>query len=558
MGPRRRVWCLGGRRLPTNDAGFTIIESTIALALVFAVLVGLLGALTAGARGLVTGRQRSAALALANEVLEDARGRNYGDVGHDLDSDPTLAADPLITGTGSNRLYTGVSPSEPLAASAVDAGAAGGTVNNPLFPFSPHIFTSKREQTTYTTSVYVTTVTPAGGGDAYKRITVKVSWTPAQYATAAKSVTLSSFLFNAVAPPDPRLTGNAEADAGSFKVTGNLTGISLTDLGVTFPYANGTIDSGFVRTVKGVARSSSSQLDLAGGLLSGVGLGCVVAGLVGNCDAATADVNADNDSGTAPPDTDVDGASGPNTTLGGTLGALPVLNATLGSGSAQAQATVRSTTVGDGDKLPYFSGVATGPASLSVGVVSGLLNGSLLTLGNCGASCASATVDRDDSGPNQQIGSSAAVAFPAAAFLTLVGGPAGGAVKVSPVSVQANAYAGPGAGNPGFVAPNVTVQVWNGLGYTTLATISPATAASGSFTIAPFSILGVVSISGTVTVNRAVTSQTSSGGAVTSASASLTNWLFVDLNVSAAGLASLNLHLDYGRIAASAGYQPVT
>ena len=250
-----------GQRRRLNEAGFTIIESTIALALVFVVLVGLLGALTAGARGLITGRQRSAALALANEVLEDARGRFYGDIGHDLDSDPTLATDPLVTGSGTNRFYQppGVASPEPLAASAVDAGAAGGTVNNPLYPFSPHIFTSKREQTTYTTAVYVTTVTP-NSGDPYKRVTAKVSWSPAQYATAARSVTISSYLFNAVAPPDPRLTGTGEANAGSFKVTGSLTGLSLTDANVNFPYVNGNIDSGFVRNAKGVARTTSGHI----------------------------------------------------------------------------------------------------------------------------------------------------------------------------------------------------------------------------------------------------------------------------------------------------------
>ncbi len=205
---------MGGRSdQGSGEAGFTILESTIALSLVFATLVGLLGALTAGTRGLVTGRQRSAALALANQILESARGRAYGDVGHDFDSDPTLATDPAITGTAPNLIYK----SEPLAASAVDAGGSGGTVTNPLFPFSPHKFTSKREQTTYTTFVYVTTVTPASG-DAYKRITAIISWSPAQYANAAKSVTLSSFLFNAGAPPDPKLIGNGEADAGTFKV----------------------------------------------------------------------------------------------------------------------------------------------------------------------------------------------------------------------------------------------------------------------------------------------------------------------------------------------------
>jgi Tfp pilus assembly protein PilV len=222
-----------GRRL-RNEAGFSILECTIALSLVFAVLVGLLGALTTGARGLVTGRQRSAALALANEVMEGARARSYAEVGHDLDSDPTLATDPLITGTAPTLTYTGVSPAEPLAASSIDAGAAAGSVTNPLYPFSPHRFTTTRGGTTYTASVYVTTVTPASG-DPYKRITAKVGWNPAQYATAAKSVTLSSFLFNAAAPPDPRLTGSGEADAGSLQIKGSLTGISLADARVTLP-----------------------------------------------------------------------------------------------------------------------------------------------------------------------------------------------------------------------------------------------------------------------------------------------------------------------------------
>ena len=101
----------------TNDAGFTVIECVIALSLVFVVLVILLGALTSGTRSLVTGRQRSTALALANQVMEEARSRAYGDVGHDLDSDPTLASDPLITGSAPNLLYTGVTPPEPLAGS---------------------------------------------------------------------------------------------------------------------------------------------------------------------------------------------------------------------------------------------------------------------------------------------------------------------------------------------------------------------------------------------------------------------------------------------------------
>lgn len=551
MKPRRRL---------REEAGFSILESTIALALVFAVLVGLLGALTAGARGLVTGRQRSAALAMANEVLEGARGRDYGDVGHDFDSDPSLATDPLITGIAPNYMFTGVTPAEPLAASAVDAGATGGTVDNPLWPFSPHKFTSQREKTTYTTEVYVTTVTPASG-DPYKRITTKVSWSPAQYATAARSVTLSTFLFNAGAPPDPKLVGTGESDAGSFAVTGTLVGIDLSHLSLVFPYVSGGVDSGFVRSAKGLARTGTSELELLSGALTG----CSLLGLLASCDGVKAEADADNDSGTAPPDTDL---LGPSSAASGTISADPALTVGLGSGSAQAQASARSCwlcqpggslPVGDDDRLPYFYGAASGPASVSVDFLSVDILGKLLSIGSgCAVNCATATVDRDDSGTNQRVTSTAAVAFPAIDLLTLAIGPLGysGMVKVGALSASATAHAGPGAAAPSVTGSAVDVRYWNGGGYTSV----PITLGVASYTTIPsVSILagaGFVTVSGSITSNPAVTDQASAGGAVTDSSASLTNWLFVDLNVTMTGGTSVNLHLDYGRIAATAAYEP--
>ena len=563
---------MGRRDRASNEAGFSLIECTIALGLVFVVLLALLGALTTGVRGLVTGRQRSAALALANEVLEDARGRAYGDVGHDFDSDPTLASDPLITGTAPNFVYTGVTPNEPLAASAVDAGPSGGTVNNALFPFSPHKFTSKREQTVYTTEVYVSTVTPASG-DPYKRITAKVSWAPAQYASAARSVTLSSFLFNAVAPPDPELTGTGEADAGAFKVSGTLAGISLSDAQLTLPYINGGIDSGFVRTAKGFARSGTSQVSLLSGLLSG----CTLLGLGSSCDPALAQADADNDSGTAPPDTDQDG---PTSASSGTITVAPALTVGLGSGTAQAQASARSCwacqpggslPVGDDDRLPYFTGTATGPANVSVDFLAGLIGGSLLSIGTgCAVGCATVTVDRDDSGSNQRLSSTAAVSLPPVSLMTFSAGAPGGysgMIKIGAVSASATANSGPGATSPSVTGAPVAVQMWDTAtgGYKTInvtpGDASPATDPTAS---ASFNILGLSSVvmDATLHWNKAVTSESSSGGAVTDASASLTNWLFVDLHVTITTLGvpvlDLNLHLDYGRIAATAGYQPVS
>ena len=550
---------MGSRDARTNEAGFTILESTIALSLVFATLVGLLGALTAGTRGLITGRQRSAALAMANEVLESARGRAYGDVGHDFDSDPTLTTDPAITGAGPNFMYNG----EPLAASAVDAGASGGTVTNPLYPFSPHTFTTKREQTTYTTVVYITTVSPALG-DVYKRITAKVSWSPNQYVTAARSVTISSFLFNAAAPPDPKLVGTGEVEAGSFEVTGTLAGISLSDLRLTLPYVSGSIDSGFVRSAKGVARGGSAEVNLLAGLVSG----CSLLGLLSvSCDPALAQADADNDSGTAPPDTDQEG---PNTAGAGTILALPALTFGVGLGTAQAQATARSCwtcypanpAVGDDDRLPYFYGRATGPATVSVGVLSGGVVGSLLS--SAASPTATVTVDRDDSGSNQLVRSTTSVSFPAFDLLPLTVGPLGysGLVKVAAVTASATAEAGPGAVPPTVTSTSaagaaVNVRFWNGVGYTTVA-VTPGVASTTTIpSVTLFAGAGFITVSGSITSTPKVTQQTAAGGTTTSASASLTNWLFVDLNVTMPAGTSANLHFDYGRLAATAAYQPV-
>jgi type II secretory pathway pseudopilin PulG len=565
-----------GRRAG-DETGFTIVESVIALSMVFAVLVVLLGGLTAGARGLVAGRQRGVAVALANSVFENARGRDYSEVGHDFDSDPTLASDPLVTGTAPNQVFTGVSPAEPLAGSSVDAGATGGSNSNPLFPFSPHRSTSTKDGTTYTTTVYVTTVTPATG-DPYKRITVAVTWTPAQYATAARSVEMSTYLYDAAAPPDPRLTGQGEADAGTFTVCPvstdpcTLAGISLSQVRLSLPYVSGAVDSGFIKTAKGTANSGSSVIDLLAG--TPVGASCDLLGLSISCAGAKADASADNDTGTAPPDTDQEG---PVSALSATSLAGGVLTATLGAGSAQAQASGRSCwgcqavgspQVGDDDMLPYFAGNASGPASLSVGLgsgfLAGLLPGSLLSVSaGCAVNCATVAVDRDDSGSSANLTSTATVNYPAMKLMTLGALLPNGMVSFSGGSATATASSGPGTSTPTATGSAVTVQLYNGSGYTSY-TVTPGAAMTipdPTTTVSLSVPLTGISVTMTATLhwNEKVISTSGPTGGLTEKSASLNNWLFAEVHtvikVLGVTVGDLKLHLDYGRVAASASYQ---
>jgi type II secretory pathway pseudopilin PulG len=567
--PRTRELYLPPPRHTSDEGGFTIVESVIALSMVFAVLVVLLGGLTAGARGLVAGRQRGVAVALANSVFENARGRAYNEVGHDFDSDPTLATDPLVTGAAPNQMYTGVSPAEPLAGSSVNAGPTGGTNANALFPFSPHRSASVKDGTTYTTTVYVTTVTPATG-DTYKRISVVVTWAPAQYATTARKIEMSTYLYDALPPPDPRLTGQGEADAGTFTVCPvstnpcTLLGISLSQVRMSLPYVSGTVDSGFIKTAKGTANSGSSVIDLLAG--TPVGASCDLLGLSINCSGAKADAAADNDTGTAPPDTDQETES--NLTRASQAGGA--LTVALGSGSAQAQATGRSCwacqavgspNVGDDDMLPYFSGSATGPANFSVGFAAGLTGSLLSAPTGCAANCAAVTVDRDAVGGAANLTSTATVNYPALKIMTLTGVLPNGMVQISAGSATATAASGPGTGTPTVTGTPVTVQFWDGAGYDsyTVTPGDPAPASDPESTVT----IGALGVSVTMTAklhwNDEVISTSGPTGGLTEKGASLNNWLFVEVHtvikVLGVTVTDLILHLDYGRVAASATYQ---
>ncbi len=178
---RRCRACLGA------DRGFTLIESVIALGLLFTVVLGLLGALTSGVKGVVAGRQRTVATSIANEVMEQARARSYGEVGH-TSSDATLATDSNLVTSGTSYTYNG----EVLAGTSLQG-------TNP--PFNPHVWTRTDNNSTYTVKVYVTMVTPSAGS-AYKRVTVSVSWASSQYKSVVKQVRVSSFLYDAEQPPD--------------------------------------------------------------------------------------------------------------------------------------------------------------------------------------------------------------------------------------------------------------------------------------------------------------------------------------------------------------------
>jgi len=539
----------------SDERGFTIVETMVALGVIFSVVLGLLGTMNAGVSGIVLSRQRNGATAVADEVLEQARGRGYDEVGHDLDDDTTLATDPAVSGTAPNFTYNG----EPLAASSINSA------NNA--PFTPHKWTTTEDSTLYTIYVYVTQITPVvGGGDPYRRLTVKVSWGATQFkaSSVANSLVQSTYLYNATKPPNPWLDGVIDADAGSLTVTGSISGADLSTARLWLPYSHGEVHSRDIQLAKGYAGTARSQILVNSGSVTGCSLSNN--SMTADCVAQTAVSLTDNDEGTSPTEYDSKTATdtGHTVSLGSPLSLVfGASNNALSQSAARAQTNSSCSGILGNDVLPFHCSDATGPASISAPFSAGPVAGSLLA--SSATARAFGTLDRTDVPSASRLTTSAMTATPAMDMVTITGGPSGysGAVRIGASSVTASANSGQGAANPSVTGSAVTVQLWD----TTLATpgyrsvtVTPGVASSNTATAA-FTVGGAnVAMTSTVTTVAKTTSYTTdAAGSITHAESSIASWLNVTiaLNISSGGNTHANLviELDYGRLTTAADYQ---
>lgn len=568
-----------------DEAGFSLVETMLALGLVFTLLVGLLASLSTGVRGLLTGRQRTGATAVARQVVEEARSSDHDRVGHDLD-DVTLADDPAVAGTAPDYTYT---PEGETAESLVPA-------TNPLY--AVHEWAESRDGTGYTVRVYVTLA--SAGGDPVKRLTVVVSWARPQFDTAAveNAVRVSSFLADADPPGTtgsggsggddeidvPYTFGVVDVDTGFVSLEGDLDEADDLDLNgvddleldadVYFPTAHAEVEGRIIDVTRGAAASTRASLDVDDDDGAVTVSGCQAGGDDDEveCPGVSAETLADNDGGTAAPLRD---AEGPLTDLGGELSAAPALTVQWGAtnevtsqSAAEACATC-TPSIGDGDGSPYANDRALGPAFLQVDCVAGLLQGSLVRLGAGGSS--TATVDVDQVSGGRRVTSRGSLEVPAVDLVTLTPAPPGytTAASVTGLSVTAEAQAGPTALSPSVTGGPVAVQVYDTVlgapAYRSI-TFDPgvdtvAETASVTFDVSGGALgLVRVSLETTVQAGGASTDVTRDGSEITRAEATLSNWFSIEVHlvVQQAGetVADFVIVLDYGRLAATAEYLP--
>lgn len=226
------------------EHGFGLLETVIAITVIFASLLALAYTATVGFGYGSLARQRQSATALANGTMEQARGLAYariqtGMLTSDLAGDPNIVTGCAGDPAGTYRFLSCAPGSVPGSGEKIVHSA---TATNPTSPLVPHVRTVTQNNIAFTIRTYVTNDCTTVDGvvctalDPY-RVTVIVTWTGGpSYPT--KLVRLQSLFYSPsgcrstethpfAAPCEPFFFGTASIPRGEVHIEGSVNNTSF-------------------------------------------------------------------------------------------------------------------------------------------------------------------------------------------------------------------------------------------------------------------------------------------------------------------------------------------
>jgi type II secretory pathway pseudopilin PulG len=254
-----------------GERGFTIVETVVAMVVIFGSLTALAYTATIGFRYISYGRDRQQATAFANEIMEEIRGQAYAVIERGMSS-ADLGGDPRIQTCGTDQCFDG----ERIVASAVGAETAPWII--------PHSGSAQTGNLDVDWATYVTNDDPASSPYS---VTVFVTWDGTGAISNAPnnlirlqsdfwspSGCLSTDTHPFAAPCQPFFYGLAEVPEGSITFTGDLhEGFVDFDTGVvTFPGARATVQQEQVTAVDAAATESRISFRDSSGLEEAAGV----------------------------------------------------------------------------------------------------------------------------------------------------------------------------------------------------------------------------------------------------------------------------------------------
>ena len=222
------------RRLHAEQRGFTLVETLIAITLIFGSLVFLAYSAMIGFTYQRLARERQAANGIANRIAEEVRGLAYSKVQSGLltsglPADPNLVTSCAGDAVGTFRL-TNCSGEKVVSSTGLPT-----TV--PLVPNHGSFGKAQGYPTTFTWRTYVTNNDPTSSP---YRVTVMVSWSSANAPTSSTQIKTQSFFFSPsgcvsssthpfAAPCQPYFYGTAVSPPGSISISGTVQGINFQE-----------------------------------------------------------------------------------------------------------------------------------------------------------------------------------------------------------------------------------------------------------------------------------------------------------------------------------------